>query len=410
VSDPFFTGGITAPEASIYLHIPFCRAKCDYCDFYSLPAAPDDPRLDRSVDRLIVDLETQVRCFGVTDVPTIYIGGGSPSLLGAARLSRLLAALTGGGALWRHKSAELTVEANPETMDEPFLRACSDGGVSRISVGIQTFDGESRALLGRRGDMAGGLGDRLRLLADVYGDSFSADLMTGLPLQTERQLRRDIETLLAYAPGHISLYALSVEPGTPLEKRVRRGLSLPSQDEADRLWILARDALEASGYRQYEVSNFSRPGKRSLHNIRYWRMENWLGLGPAASGTVIGRPGVRHSASDTRAGEELCGWRFTWGRDLSAYLEGKTAQEAEYLDSLTLIKETLLMGFRFIDGPDPLLFRHRFGRTLAACIPQTLHRWRERGLLQAEKAALTREGLLLLNPFLIEAFEELGTR
>jgi oxygen-independent coproporphyrinogen-3 oxidase len=211
----------------------------------------------------------------------------------------------------------------------------------------------------------------------------------------------DIDKLLSYRPAHVSLYALTVEEGTPLGAASCGALLLPGPDEADRLWIAGRDALEQAGYAQYEVSNFCLPGKESRHNIRYWRMENWLGLGAAASGSIF----------DDDAGT---GRRFTYPADTGPWT-GKKSGEAipvdiEELDRLTLMKETFLMGFRYIGGPDPALFRRRFGMGPEAAIPETLARWRGRGLLQAAKAALAKEGLLLLDPFLIEAFGEAERR
>jgi oxygen-independent coproporphyrinogen-3 oxidase len=201
---------------------------------------------------------------------------------------------------------------------------------------------------------------------------------------------KDIETILAFSPAHVSLYALTVNPKLP---------GSPPDDEADRLWLLGRDALEKAGYVQYEVSNFARPGKRSRHNIRYWRMENWLGIGPSASGTVI----------DDNNGT---GWRYTETADVDAYLRLPVPRHddsitAEFLDRLTLIKETFLMGFRYTEGPDRELFKTRFGADPETFIPRTMKRWRERGLADNKKTALNRDGFLLLNPFLIEVFEEL---
>jgi oxygen-independent coproporphyrinogen-3 oxidase len=160
---------------------------------------------------------------------------------------------------------------------------------------------------------------------------------------------------------------------------------------------MGRDLLESSSLVQYEVSNFARPGKRSLHNIRYWRMENWLGIGPAASGTLIN--------NETGAGR-----RYTVRPDVEAYLKdfSRDSVTIEELDPLTLIQESFLMGFRYVEGPDRSLFKTRFGKEPEAFIPRTTERWRKRGLMDNEKPALNREGLLLLNPFLLEAFAELG--
>jgi oxygen-independent coproporphyrinogen-3 oxidase len=199
----------------------------------------------------------------------------------------------------------------------------------------------------------------------------------------------------------VSLYSLTVEPGTALAGRPRP--FLPPPDEADRLWIRGRDLLEAAGYEQYEVSNFARPGNRCRHNIRYWRMENWLGLGPAASGTIIDDEtgtGRRHTAlPDVDSWLAACSPAGEFGPGLWT---------EECLDRPTLMKETLLMGFRRVEGPDPDLFRRRFGLTLEEAIPRTLDAWRRRALLHADRTALTRGGLLFLNAFLRDAFGELA--
>ncbi|MDR2071478.1 MAG: coproporphyrinogen III oxidase family protein [Treponema sp.] len=374
-------------EASLYLHIPFCAGSCGYCDFYSLPVRPGGPGLEAFIDALLGDVRDYLARFAVNRVPTLYLGGGTPSVLGAARITRLLAGLRSLLPAWPE---EVTVEANPESADAAFLRACWECGVSRISLGVQTFYEPSRRLVHRVGE-GSLLPERLSLVSALFPGAFSADLMSGLPGQDETVLLRDIETLLAFNPAHISLYALTADPKLP---------GSPPDDEADRLWLLGRDALEKAGYAQYEVSNFSRPGKRSRHNIRYWRMENWLGIGPAASGTVI----------DDHKGTGL---RYTVKADAGAYPAPGFAEHDggitfEFLDRPTLIKETFLMGFRYTEGPDRELFKTRFGTEPEALIPRTVERWRKRGLLEGGKTALTPGGLLLLNPFLLEVFEELG--
>jgi oxygen-independent coproporphyrinogen-3 oxidase len=398
--------------ASLYIHVPFCAGACDYCDFYSVSAGVDDKRFDLFVDRVLEDAADALNRFGVDSVPTVYVGGGTPSLLGGARLERLFGGLAGLLPLEKNVPREFTVEANPESADEAFFRACRIGGVSRISLGVQTFHGPSRNAVNRIGD-AGILRERLSLARSFYADNFSVDLIAGLPLQDEAVLRRDIESVLAFDPGHLSLYSLTVEEGTPLAKKsaaFQKGefqkYALDS-DEIDRLWLLGRDLLEQAGYRQYEVSNFCRTGKESKHNGRYWSMENWLGIGPAASGTII----------DDRTGT---GRRRTVKPDVGAYLAGNSAPAGEriagaspffrasceeVLDSLTLMEESFLMGYRTQAGPDQALFQKRFRRSIESCIPETLAKWRKRGLFGQN--GLTGEGLLFLNRFLSEAFEEL---
>jgi oxygen-independent coproporphyrinogen-3 oxidase len=380
--------------ASFYIHIPFCaidaaQGKCAYCDFYSIPAS-DTALLDAYIERVLADAARCMGVFAVSEVPTLYLGGGTPSTLGASRMTRLLDGLT---ALFAGAPREITVEVNPESADEALLRACRQGGVTRLSVGVQSFHEPSRRAVRRIGS-ASRLRERLACIREVFGSAFSVDLITGLPFQNEALLWKDIETLREYQPEHVSLYALTVEAGTPLEAMARQnGALLPSPDSADALFIAGRDALEQADYEQYEVSNFAAPDKRALHNIRYWRMENWLGLGPAASSTII----------DDALG---VGTRYTFTPDVAAYLAGKPP-DTEPLDQRTLMQETLLMGFRCTEGPDAALFARRFGRSLEACIPHTLAAWREQGLLHADRPALSKAGLLFLDAFLRAAFREL---
>jgi oxygen-independent coproporphyrinogen-3 oxidase len=384
--------------SSLYIHVPFCIAKCDYCDFYSIPVKAGDARIGRCIERILRSTEAELGRFQVESIPSLYIGGGTPSMLGAQGMAVLLKGLS--GILSRRSISfppEFTVEANPESADRDFLSCCRDRGVTRLSLGLQSFRESTIRQIGRAGESAM-LSRSLALAAAFFPGNFNADLMAGLPGQDEKELLSGIEKLLEYAPSHVSLYSLTVEEGTPLARRLSGSkLSLPPAEEAGRIWIAGRDALEEAGYEQYEVSNFALHGKRSLHNIRYWRMENWLGAGPAASGTII----------DEEAGT---GMRYTVPADLDAWLSGeggKAAPAGELLDRFTLMKESILMGFRYVEGPDPLLFRRRFGVDIEEAIPKTLEKWRGRACVKKNAPAMTREGLLFLDPFVIDAFNEL---
>ncbi|MDR2073474.1 MAG: coproporphyrinogen III oxidase family protein [Spirochaetaceae bacterium] len=375
-AEPF--GSRSAEAVSLYLHIPFCDAKCDYCDFYSIPLGHKSPKdKDRIINRYITAvLKETERRLGNHRVPTVYIGGGSPSSLGAAGMTRLLRGL---GSLMP-PAGELTVEANPETADGAFLDACGSGGVTRLSLGVQSFDRRALKALGRRGGWQD-LPHRVAAAAEVFGPGLSLDMMSGIPGQTEAELRRDIDRALSYNPGHISFYALTVEPGTPLARRAAGGLTLLPPDTADRLWLAGRRALIRGGYGHYEVSNFALPGRRGAHNIRYWRMENWIGVGAGASGTCIGSHGR--------------GRRIHYGPDAETFITGPV-EIVEPLDRSTVLREILLMGYRYIEGPDPALFRKRFGRTIEEVIPKTLAKWND-----------TEKRLLFLNSFLLDSFMEL---
>lgn len=377
--------------SSIYIHVPFCAGSCDYCDFYSVTAADSDERLDRSVENLLDDVSRSIQSYGVSRVPTLYIGGGTPSLLGPERFARLQRGIR---AVLPNEPAEIGVEANPESASPDFLRACADSGATRLSLGIQSTDENARRAVGRIGTAArarAAVADARRL----FPGSLSLDLIAGLPLQSSRSLLDDVAFAVESGADHVSLYSLTLEEGTPLfEKARRRKVRLPSADEADELWMLGADALEAAGFRQYEVSNFSIPGKESRHNERYWRMESYLGCGPGAVGTL-----VDEEAATAR--------RLSWPRDVDSWLRGQAAPELEFVDRKAFLSECLLMGFRTIAGVDDELFRRRFGRGADFFVGRALAARRAAGLARDDRPALTREGLLTLNPFLIECLSEL---
>jgi oxygen-independent coproporphyrinogen-3 oxidase len=384
-------------EASLYIHVPFCASFCDYCNFYSVEAGDDSAgsgRMDAYISALIADVTRQCEYFNVKKIPTAYIGGGTPSVLGAGRIRRLLGALN---ALPCFAPCEFTVEVNAESATEEFLSVCRENGVNRISLGVQSFHEPSLKLVNRAAQSSL-LEERLALVSSLFPEAFSADLITGLPLQTVKTVINDVKTLLNYKPAHVSLYSLSVEGGTTLEGKIKTGaLNLPCGDEADSLWLAGRDALEEAGCAQYEVSNFALPGKRCIHNNRYWQMAGWLGAGPAASGTLVDE-------------ETATAKRRTFSEDVDAYIKTPSVHAAVYeeINRDALLRESLLMGYRVIEGPDARIFKKRFGSCFEDFIPKTIARWRERGFFYGESP--TRDLMLFLNGFLSDAFRELDAR
>jgi oxygen-independent coproporphyrinogen-3 oxidase len=339
--------------------------------------------MDLYITAVIQDVKRQLDYFSVKEICTVYIGGGTPSVLGAKRLRILLDALN---ALPGFSPVEFSIEANPESVTAEFLDVCREGGINRLSLGVQTFNEEARLAVNRRGQVRF-VEKQISLVSSFFSGSFSADLITGLPYQNKKNVTEDIKRLLAFNPSHISLYSLSVEDGTPLEKKIKAGVvRLPDGDSADILWLTGSDALIDAGFNHYEVSNFALPEKRCLHNIRYWNMDGWLGTGPSASGTVI----------DEDNGTAK---RFTFAPDLQGYINSPSVRSAvcEELDRDALIRESLLMGFRYCEGPNSENFKRRFGLSVEDCIPKTLERWKE------------KDKMLFLNSFLLDAFSELST-
>jgi oxygen-independent coproporphyrinogen-3 oxidase len=235
----------------------------------------------------------------------------------------------------------------------------------------------------------------LDLVAKGFAGRFSVDLMAGLPFQDAASLRSDIDRVLDAGAEHVSLYSLILEEGTPLAERASRGVAdLSDEEKSDELWIAGRDALEEAGLAQYEVSNFARPLEECRHNLRYWRMESWLGFGPAASGTLV----------DEESGKAR---RLSVPPDVEAWLAGNASAVEELVDRTALMEETFMMGFRTLAGPDAALFKRRFGQPMEAFIGDTLASWRGRGLVAEDAPSLTREGLLFLDPFVLDCVSEL---
>ena len=371
---------VNAPN-SLYIHIPFCAALCDYCDFYSvLTDSVDGAFTEEFIKALIADVNYQLDFFDVREIRTVYIGGGTPSVLGK-HIAPLFSALKKFPGF---SPVEFTVETNPETATEEFLETCLEGGVNRLSLGVQSFHEPSRLAVNRIGD-ARMLEKRLALCSRYFSGALSADLITGLPYQDEKIVLEDIKRLLAFEPVHVSLYSLTLESNTPLAEKVKtKTVTLPDRDEADSLWLSGRDALLKKGYQHYEVSNFALSGKRCLHNTFYWQMRGWLGAGPSASGTLI----------DEETGT---GKRFTFAGDVDGYIKEPSVNAAfcEELDRPALMRESLLMGFRCADGPDRQLFKARFGCNIEDYIGRTLSLWEGRDIM------------LFLNSFLCDAFDEL---
>ena len=360
--------GITA---SLYIHIPFCSSFCDYCDFYSVDRNNYyDAFIDSFLNALLFDINNQISRFNIKEIPTVYIGGGTPSVLGK-KIHIIPDALKN---ICGFSPLEFTVEANPESLTEDFLDVCREGGVNRLSLGIQTFNEKIRKAINRIGDISS-LEKSLNLASKYFPASFSVDLITGLPYQNEKIITEEIKHILNFNPSHISLYSLILEKETPLYTKIKnKELKLPDNETSDILWLLGKDTLVNEGFNHYEISNFAKDGKICIHNTRYWKMQNWIGAGPSASGTIID-------------GEKAK--RYTYSNDVDAYIKEPLLHTAIYeeLDKNLLLKERILMGFRLRECQDNLFKEY---------IPKTLAKWQG------------KDKMLFLNSFLQDAFTEIG--
>jgi oxygen-independent coproporphyrinogen-3 oxidase len=398
--------------AALYVHIPVCASKCAYCDFYSLPASCLAEGFELGLVRSILDRAAILsERFSASSFETLYIGGGTPSLLPAPAMDELLAGLGRlAGAEGGRGPAEWTVEANPDSLTPEALEIMSRRGVTRLSIGVQSLDPDELSLLGRRhGPEAALLALRRASEADF---TVSADLIAGIPLPADsgrdfgdpRKRAAFARELLDAGARHLSAYDLSLEEGSPLAERASR-LRFPTEDEDWEARLALEEVLRDAGLRRYEVSNYSAPGDECRHNLAYWRMDSYIGAGPGAVSTL-----ARSSGS---------GLRIEEARLIGDYREraAEAALETElgFRDSLF---EFLMMGFRTVFGPDPETLRSRFGLELESLVGESLAAWEER-LTQGEAwpgrggaggRALDARGLDLLNRFLVDCMLEIERR
>lgn len=381
---------------SVYVHIPFCRGKCRYCDFFSVTRW-NDSTLEKILDETLAEARFVLSRLGYPAVKTVFIGGGTPSAVPTRMMERFVADL---GRLFPNPPDEWTVEANPESLSRDLLEALQTNGVNRLSMGVQSFSDRLLETLGRRANAAH-VRVALARIASVWTGRYSIDLITGTPGETFDDGVRDIETALSYDPGHVSLYTLTIEPGTPLARDIASGslAELPVELQ-DAIWFEAVRRLEAAGYRQYEISNFARSGRESLHNLRYWRMLPYAGFGPAAVSTLPSAAGPI---------------RLENPRNLVKFTAGEAAGwnlSAECLKPDEFLLEHLMMGLRLSDGIEPSRIERVFGLDLTELAPDTYKAWMELGLLRidAGRFALTPNGRPLLDRFLTETVGEMGRR
>ena len=365
----------TLRPLGLYLHIPFCKAKCAYCDFYSLPHSEE--KMDAYTAALTAHLaETAPMAAGHT-VDTVYFGGGTPSYLGAERMGQLLQAVK------KHyrvaKNAEITMEANPDSLF-PWkeLHTLRRMGLNRISLGVQSSDDVTLRALGRIHTWQQVV-EAAESVRRAGIPDLSLDLIYGLPEQTMAQWEKTLSDAVSLAPEHISCYGLKLEEGTPLWKR-RESLILPDDDAQADMYLFAVEYLRKLGYEQYEISNFARPGHESRHNLKYWTLGEYAGFGPGA-----------HS--------DFGGVRYAYVADLDMYLRGRLVlSESETVEEAEREREYIMLSLRTAAGLDVKAFENRFRRRFDAA-EKILAEYAGHGLAQrtADGWRLTPEGFLVSN-------------
>jgi oxygen-independent coproporphyrinogen-3 oxidase len=368
--------------AGVYLHIPFCKSRCSYCDF-ATDVYRDNGAVERYVDALCAEIGAWQPAEGVTqDVDTVYFGGGTPSLLTADQTGRILRSVREKFVI--APDAEITMEMNPATVSPETLGAYRDLGVNRASFGVQTFDDRDLKLLARGHD-ANDARQTFRMLRDAGFRNISFDLIAGLPGQTIDNWRRNLDEAIELGPEHMSLYLLEVHESTPLAGQLRSGRRpMPDEDAAAEMYEIMLDRLSAEGYEQYEISNFARPGFASRHNTKYWRLDPVYGFGVSAH-SFDGRD------------------RYANERDTRKYIDlaanGHPEISRTVLSPDMLAGEFIFLNLRLNAGLSPREYSARFGRNIFEQRAAELAELASDGLIVVtdENIRLTRRGMLYSN-------------
>lgn len=369
---------------AIYIHVPFCEKKCGYCDFYSFTPKSEEA-MDRYVDSLLKEWELYDHELRGREISSLFLGGGTPSMLGTERLLRILNRI----APYVEKDGEITLECNPESVPTLNIEKLMAAGVSRFSMGIQSGSDRLLNIMGRIHNVDEGI-NAFRHLRKGGAKNINLDFISSVPTESDEDIEKSIALIKELSPEHVSVYSLILEEGTPFFKRY--GL-LPENDGEDRRHVHRyEEMLAAMGYEQYELSNFSKPGFKCRHNLHYWKLGHYIGLGPAASGYL------RHT-------------RYTNVANIKEYIssidEGKEpVAYSEDLSPLDRDNELMMLGIRLNEGinlngklPSGILFKDRYGNAVERNV--------ERGLLKicGNQIVLTERGRDLSNQVEVDLFQ-----
>uniref|UniRef100_UPI00405788A6 radical SAM family heme chaperone HemW n=1 Tax=Candidatus Electronema sp. TaxID=2698783 RepID=UPI00405788A6 len=369
-------------DLGLYLHVPFCLRKCGYCSFYSEAGRRDSSRWLAAVIRQLRQF------FSPRPLTSIFFGGGTPTMLPPEVLRDLLAECR--QHFFCAEEAEISLEANPATVDLSALQTLRQAGFNRLSLGVQSLHDTELRRLGRP-HTAAEAAQTAKLAQQAGFANLNIDLMCGLPDQTLQSWSETLTQALALRPQHLSIYELTVEEGTPFAQQQKEGkLLLPDEDAALRMLETARQMTEEAGFHRYEISNYALPGCECRHNINYWRNSDYIGIGP---GAVSCLNGMRKSAVADAV--EFCS-RIENGQEVW--------EHEECLEPEAAFRETVIMGLRMTEGLALDELRRRFSIDAAAYYGETLARLTKQGLLELAdgRLRLTAQGLLLANPVMAE--------
>ncbi|MEE9295566.1 MAG: radical SAM family heme chaperone HemW [Phycisphaerae bacterium] len=377
-------------DYGLYVHVPFCETKCGYCDFYSVALRNRDPA--PLVGCLVAELQRRAEAASA-NIRTVFVGGGTPTVLPLAEMIHLFEAL--GEVLSDHRVAEFTVEANPATLNDARLAVLTSAGVDRLSMGAQSWHAAELAALERLhspDDIKPGVE-----LARAHGiNRLNLDLMFGIGGQTMASWSESLERTISLGVDHISCYGLTYEPGTRLTAQYTAGKITPCDEALEaEMYLYAIDRLAEAGLEQYEISNFARPGERCLHNMIYWRREPYIGIGPSACGLV----------DDVR---------YKNVADIAAYVRGikeagDAVTESEVVTGALLAGEMLMLQLRLNEGVDLGQVAQRSGIDVAQVLQSSLAKYRHMEMLRlcGEVLSLTLRGRLFADSIISELYSEL---
>ena len=386
-------------DLELYIHIPFCAKKCNYCDFLSFPASEDEK--EEYVKALVKEIRASKEKYGKFNITSVYMGGGTPSILSCSQIERIGSALKETfvlkGLKWKKKTplrkkeimpgTEFTFEANPGTLTGEILKAFKDIGANRVSLGLQSANNAELKELGRIHTYEEFL-DSFWLCREAGFKNINIDLMEAVPLQSLASFRKTLANVIALRPEHVSAYSLMIEEGTPFYEKMNSSfpLALPDEDEEREIYYEAGNVLGKAGYLQYEISNYAVPGFECRHNIGYWKRENYLGLGLGSSSMV----------RNTR-------WKNS--ADMKKYLEGgDIKEEVHSLSVKEQMEEFMFLGLRLAGGIKKEDFYKSFKTDIEYIYGEKICTLEAEGLLESdtENIRLTRRGVDISNRVLAE--------
>lgn len=373
-------------DLGLYLHIPFCVKKCDYCDFLSGCASEEEK--ENYVQALVQEILSYKDFAAGYRVSTVFVGGGTPSVLKAEQMERILHTVQEVFQL--EKRPEITIEMNPGTVTEEKLTTYKAYGVNRLSIGLQSVCNEKLKTLGRIHSFEEFL-KSYEMARKTGFDNISVDLISSIPGQTLESWKEELEEVTKLSPEHISVYQLIIEEGTPFyEKYAEHPELLPDEETSREIYLWTGKFLKKCGYEQYEISNYAKTGKESKHNLKYWERSEYLGLGLGAASMIRN---IRMSNT----------------KDMKTYLEHcqnpKTMREdVQFLEEPRQMEEFMFLGLRKTRGVSKKEFRHTFGREMDMVYEKALAKGLENGMLKEHKdrVYLSEEGVLVSNMVLSE--------